>query len=284
MRLFLLGFLAAALTAQTWQSMTELPGVDLTALPPPQKSAVLKMLREQDCNCGCGLKIAECRAKDPQCSYSRSLANGVVREFQAGKSVDQVYTRLRQLQEQGALKPKVLEDPVPLHLDGAPSLGPANAAVTLVEFSDFQCPYCSLAAPKAVALVKAYPGKLRLVFKQFPLDMHSAANLAAQAALAANAQGRFWELHDRLFANFRTLSRENIVAWASESGLNVLKFQMDLTNGTYAAAVRKDQAEGEAAGVMGTPTFFLNGKRYNGPFEPETLKPLIDAELKAAAR
>jgi protein-disulfide isomerase len=266
----------------SWQNATELAGVDLSKLNPTQKAAVLKMVREQDCNCGCTLKLAECRAKDPNCSYSRSLATAVAQQFEAGKSYEQAYAVLKDLQKQGPVRARILEDPVQLTVAGDPSVGPASAKITIVEFSDFQCPYCALAGPKAQAVAAQYPKDVRLVFKQFPLDFHSSAFAAAEASLAAHAQGKFWALHDKMFANFRQISQPNILRWAEESGLDMVKFKADLQSGKHKAMVEREMKEGMAAGVMGTPTFFINGKRYNGPFELESLKPILEAELKAA--
>ena len=163
----------------------------------------------------------------------------------------------------------------------SPSHGPESAKLTIVEFSDFQCPYCATAAPKALAVAAQYPKDVKLVFKQFPLDFHGNAYGAAEASLAANAQGKFWPLHDKMFANFRQLSRENILRWAKESGLDMKVFKADLDSGKYRQAIDREVKEGAGAGVMGTPTFFINGKRYNGPFELEALKPILDAELKS---
>jgi protein-disulfide isomerase len=274
---------SGALFAQSWQTASDLPGVDLSGLSATLKSAALKVIREQDCNCGCNLKIAECRMKDPQCGYSRALAAAVVGQFKDGKNADQVYAVLRELQKQGPVKPRVLEDAVTIPVRDDPSRGPESAKVTIVTFSDFQCPYCAMAAPKAVALAAQYPKDVKLVFKQFPLDFHSNAYRAAEASLAAHAQGKFWQLHDKMFANFRQLTPENILRWAEEVGLNMSTFKTDLDSGKYRSTIDREVNEGTGAGVMGTPTFFINGKRYNGPFELETLKPIIDAELKAGA-
>jgi len=274
--------LSGILLAQSWQTATDLPGVDLSGLSATLKSAALKMTREQDCNCGCNLKIAECRMKDPNCSYSKSLAAAVVREFKAGKNADQTYAVLRELQKQGPVRPRILEDAVPISIKDAPSHGPESAKITIVEFSDFQCPYCAMAAPKALAVAAEYPKDVKLVFKQFPLDFHSNAYRAAEASLAAHAQGKFWALHDKMFANYRQLSQENIVRWAEEAGLDMKAFKADLTSGKYRAIIDREVNEGSTAGVMGTPTFFINGKRYNGPFELQALKPILDAELKGA--
>ena len=122
---------------------------------------------------------------------------------------------------------------------------------------------------------------MKLIFKQFPLDFHSQAFKAAEASLAAHAQGKFWPLHDKMFANYRQISPDNILKWAGEVGIDLTKFKADLQAGKYRATVERETKEGMTAGVMGTPTFFINGKRYNGPFEMEPLKPILEAELKA---
>jgi protein-disulfide isomerase len=102
--------------------------------------------------------------------------------------------------------------------------------------------------------------------------------------LAAKDQGKFWEMHNIMFANFRKLSRENMLIWAKEIGLDVDKFQADLDSGKYKKNIDKDLADGEQAGVYGTPAFFINGKLYNGPIELAGLKPILDAELKGGAK
>ena len=270
------------MAAQSWDAAKELPGIDMAGLNPDQQLAALKVLREESCNCGCSMKIAECRFKDPQCSYSRALALEVVKDLKAGKTLDQVRAIAAELAKKAPAARKLLEDPVPISTAGDPVRGPANARVTIVEFSDFQCPYCSVAAPQVLSLVDRYPKDVKVVFKQFPLDMHRQARLAAEASLAAHAQGKFWPMHDRKFANFRQLSRENIVRWAAESGLDGARFAADLDSHKYAAKVEQELNEGMNAGVMGTPSFFINGKRYNGAMQPEIVAPIIEAELKSA--
>ena len=285
MRLFLsFALFACALGAQNWESAQELPKVDLSGLNPDQKAAALKILREESCNCGCTMKIAECRFKDPQCTYSLGLAKEVVKDLKAGKNIDQVRVIVAELAKAAPAERKVLEAPVPISIQGDPARGAANAKVTIVEFSDFQCPYCSLAAPKVLSLVDLYPKDVKVVFKQFPLDMHRQARLAAEASLAASAQGKFWQMHDRMFANFRQLSRENILRWAGESGIDIARFTQELDAHKYGPVVEKELNEGMNAGVMGTPSFFINGKRYNGPMEPDVVKQYIDAELKPARK
>ena len=280
MRLFVLfTILVSALAAQNWKSATDLPGIDFTGLSADQKSAALKILREESCNCGCSMKIAECRFKDPQCSYSRSLALEVVKDLKSGKTLDQVRLIVVELAKKAPAPRQVLEDPVHIPTAGDPVRGPVNARVTIVEFSDFQCPYCSLAAPIVLALADEFPKDVKVIFKQFPLDMHRNARFAAEASLAANAQGKFWQLHDKMFPNFRELTRENIFKWAAEIGLDIPRFTKDLDSHKYRAIVEKELNQGMDAGVMGTPTFFIDGKRYNGPMEPDVVKPIVEAEL-----
>ena len=113
--------------------------------------------------------------------------------------------------------------------------------------------------------------------------MHKNAKIAAQASLAAHAQGKFWLMHDKLFANFRAINRDAILGWAKELGLDVPRFTKDLDDPKTIAQVDKDTADGTKVGVQGTPSFFINGKRYNGGRDLSAIRPIIEAELKAAA-
>jgi protein-disulfide isomerase len=269
----------AAPAAPDWKTATTLPNVDFSGLNPAQKSAALKIMREQDCSCGCSMKVAECRIMDPACTVSRGLATAVIAGLKAGKSPAEVAGDVAAKAKSGPGPRPLLEDPVSISTTGDPVRGPAHAKVTIVEFSDFQCPYCAAAAVKVNALLAQYPNDVKLVFKQFPLDMHAQARLAAQASLAAAAQNKFWELHDKMFANFRRLSRDNILAYAKDAGLDMTKFTTDLENAQYKTVINREVQEGVNVGVSGTPSFFINGKKYNGDMDPKALKPVIDKEL-----
>jgi protein-disulfide isomerase len=128
--------------------------------------------------------------------------------------------------------------------------------------------------------VQKFPKEVKLVFKQFPLEDHSQAALAAEASLAAQAQGKFWELHDKMYANFRQINRARIFVWATEAGLDMNRFRADIDAHKYAARVHSEEQEGEVAGVEGTPTFFIDGKRFNGVFELKAIAPIVMDELK----
>ena len=273
--LFFLGVLCLA--QGTWETATELPGVDWHGLTGARKQAALKFIRSEQCTCGCKMKMAECRMKDPSCSYSRKDVAMAIKGFEEGKNADEVRAEIK---KNAAQPPPVLEDPVKISLTGDPVKGPDNARVTIVEFSDFQCPFCSKAVAEAYAVVKEFPKDVRLVFKQFPLDSHADAEFGAEAALAAQAQGKFWEMHDRMYAGFPDLSRRTVMRYAKEIGLNMPRFTADLDSHKFRARVRSEEQEGENAGVGGTPTFFFNGRKYNGVFDVASVTPIVRKELK----
>jgi protein-disulfide isomerase len=161
-----------------------------------------------------------------------------------------------------------------------PAKGPADAPVTIVEFSDFECPFCSRILPTIQQAQDTYGDKLRLVFRQFPLNsIHPSAQKAAEASLCANDQGKFWEFHDALFANQKALGVDQLKATAETLGLDAAKFAACVEGGTHAATVAKDLREGMAAGVSGTPAMFVNGRFVNGLVPFEELKRIIDEEL-----
>jgi protein-disulfide isomerase len=162
---------------------------------------------------------------------------------------------------------------------GAPGFGPENAKVTIVEFSDFQCPYCTRAASVVQQIKAKYGDKVRFVFRQYPLPMHGDAHLAAQAALAAHQQGKFWEYHDLLFANQRALTRSSLEEYAKQVDLNLPLLKKALDDQALKATVDADVKLGEEVNVNGTPTVFINGKRVPNPTEFEPVANLIDAAL-----
>ncbi|MGA9525423.1 MAG: thioredoxin domain-containing protein [Myxococcaceae bacterium] len=160
-----------------------------------------------------------------------------------------------------------------------PSKGPENAPITIVEFSDFQCPFCSRVIETVDQVMEAYPGKVRLVFRHFPLDFHQDAPKAAEASMCANEQGKFWEYHDALFKNQQNLKEEGLKQQAQAVGLDAAKFEQCLTSGKYAEQVKKDMEAGKQVGVTGTPAFFINGRQLSGAVPFEEFKKVIDSEL-----
>jgi protein-disulfide isomerase len=160
--------------------------------------------------------------------------------------------------------------------------GNKNAKVTLVEFSDFQCPYSEQFNPAVDKILTDYKDKVRLVFKNYPLTtIHPMAQKAAEAAECASDQNKYWEMHDKLFANQSSLSVENFKIWAKDLGLNEKKFNTCLDDGTKAAKVQADQTYGDSIGVNGTPTSYVNGNIVAGAQSYDYVKNLVDQALAA---
>ena len=175
---------------------------------------------------------------------------------------------------------------VDVSADDDPVKGNANAPVTIIEFSDFQCPFCAKFFTETLSLIdEKYinTGKVKLVYRDFPLEnIHPQATPAAQAAECADEQGKYYEYHDKLFENQQLLSLDNYKRWAVELGLDAKQFNDCVDSKKYASEVQKDLADGSAAGVTGTPAFFINGKSVSGAQPFTVFEALIEAELAAS--
>ncbi len=274
---------AGLLCAQTAKTADSLPGVDLSGLTAAQKATVVKILQDRDCPCGCSMKVGACRQADPSCSYSAGMADVVITAVKQGKNEQQARAEADASKWAHVQPPKVLEDPVSIPVAGSPETGPQNAPVTLVEFSDFQCPYCAAAVPQIQAVLKAYPTQVKLIFKQFPLENHPQAHLAATAALAALKQGKFWQMHDAMYESQDDLSRKAILAMAARIGLDVNRMEEDMDSTAVSETIVRDVQDGNKAGVEGTPTMYINGQKFNGAINLSIMKPILDLALKQPA-
>jgi protein-disulfide isomerase len=160
--------------------------------------------------------------------------------------------------------------------------GPAEAAVTLVEYGDYECPYCGAAYPIIKEVQERMGEGLRFVFRNFPITTsHPHAELAAEAAEAAAAQDRFWEMHDLLYENQQRLGEEDLHAYADQLGLELEPFDQELAEHVHAERVHEDFMSGVRSGVNGTPTFYINGLRHDDPYDLETLLAALE---RAASR
>ncbi len=227
-------------------------------------------------------KIAELPAEEVDAFYN-------ARRAQIRQPKEQVEPQIRRFlayqKFMSALEAKaeieVLTEPfrVPVAAVG-PSKGKEGAAITIVEFGDFECPPCRAAYPVVQRLREAYPEDVRVVFRQFPLAMHANARKAGEAALCANDQGKFWELHDKMFDNQKSLSVDDLKTLASQvDGIDGDSFAQCLDGGQHAGAVEADFREGSRAGVSGTPSFFVNGRYINGVPTYEGFVEIVEDEL-----
>jgi len=245
--------------------------VSFEGLDAEKKALAVQLFNEQGCDCGCGMKVAACRKDDSKCGRSLELTKQVTGLLKDGKSKDEIL--------KAAFTPPSKFVQFPLEAGDSPALGPKDAKVTVLHYIDYQCPYCSRIAPTMAQLREAYPNDVRVVIKMHPLSFHQNAQIAAEAAMAAHAQGKFFEMHDRLFKNQQALTRDNILKWAQEIGLDVPRFTKDLDDHVQAARIAKEAQEVEGIGATGTPASFVNGRYVSGAKPLDFFKGMVEEEL-----
>jgi protein-disulfide isomerase len=169
------------------------------------------------------------------------------------------------------------ESPVAsFELEGRPFKGAEDAKVTIVEFSDFQCPYCAKATEPVDAIAEAFPEDVKIYFLHFPLNFHQQAMPAAKASRCAQKQDKFWEMHDKIFENQKSMSEDDLKTYAKDLGLNMKKFEACMEDPATEAFVKADMSQGTKAGVGGTPSFYVNGKQHQGPPSVEDIRALVE--------
>jgi protein-disulfide isomerase len=204
-----------------------------------------------------------------------------------GKSVEGYFQKRQELarkeQEEKAAAEieQQFTNPVSIPVGSSPVKGPEKAKVTIVEFSDFQCPFCTRGKAVVEEILKAYPNDVKVAFKNLPLPFHNEAMPAAKAALAAGKQGKFWEMHDKLFDNQAKLNAAYYEAAAKELGLNVDKFKTDMKDPAFEKAIKDDMELASKNGIQGTPGFFVGGVAVKGAYPFEHFKKIIDRHLAA---
>jgi len=166
-----------------------------------------------------------------------------------------------------------------IELGDAPIRGSESAKVTIVEWADFQCPFCVRVNPTLEQIAKEYGDKVRFAFKHLPLSMHAKARAAHEASEAAHRQGKFWEMHDLIFASPKDLSPETYLRYANEIGLDIDRYQSDVASSSVRKVVDEDLAMAEKLGVSGTPSFFINGRYLSGAQPYGSFARVIDQEL-----
>ena len=247
-------------------------GADVNKLTADQKSRVEKNLTTLKNTHGCEGTLAACMAQKDRTAQRH--AGFVVRAVQKGKEDAYIakYLALRHV----SVHPASLAQ---IDLSDSPERGPADAPITLVTFECFQCPFCAHLEPKMKGVEAKFKDKIKEYFKFFPVRSHPRGVPSALAALAAHKQGLFWPMQAKMFANRANLDDSDIDNYAKSIGVNLEKFKKDIKDPSLMKAVEKDKLEGMRYGVDGTPTFFINGKRYQASYDIFEIEDRIAEEL-----
>jgi len=247
----------------------QLPGVDTRDFTPRERHELSRYLKELGSPCpGVAVPLAECVAEKRDCAACLPAAIAVARAVREGMAREQVQDLFKQRFDAASTKS--------IPVDGSPARGPDSAPVTVVEFADFECPFCQHIAPELDHLAEAKSPSLRFVFKFMPLAMHPRGEPAARAAIAAQAQGKFWEMHHQLFANAPRLEESDLDVYARSIGMDLERFHADMKSLATKARLDADRKLADDLGVKGTPTIFINGRLYDGK---AGLEDWIDGEL-----
>lgn len=249
---------AATKTRPQGPAVGELRGVDLGELSSAERRVVLAIANDQLSPCGDPVSVARC-LQSTECRACPRAARYIVRLVKDGYERSDVELLV------GARFGRGQE--TRLEVGASPVRGPEMASLTIMEFSDFECPHCARAAPVLHRIVRAMDGRARLVFKNYPLEMHQHAMDAARAALAAGRQGKFWEMHDLLFENQTTLEISDIERFAQQLGLDMTRFRADARSPAIQRLIDADIEQGHQIEVDSTPTILVNGRRYLEPIE-----------------
>jgi protein-disulfide isomerase len=246
-------------------------GVDTRDFTPRERHELASYVKELPAPCaGVSVPIAQCLSEGRPCSACLQAAQAIgkaVREGMAREQVEELYKERFDVSSSKAIP-----------LDGSPSRGPEDAPVVVVEFADFECPFCQKLAPDLDALWEKRSGKLRFVYKFMPLAMHAHGEIAARAAIAAQAQGKFWEMHRLLFSHGQRLEEPDLEGYAKEIGLDVARFHADMTGPATKARLDADRKLADDLHVHGTPTIYIDGREYDSKVD---LAEWVDQEIAA---
>ena len=262
--------------------------LDLSGLTDKQNDLVMSILNNYNCTCGCTKGTwANCIKTDVKCPFSRPIGAAVIKMIEMGKNKKQtvnflkVFKRGKEKKRTGSKKPEDPNKIYPVTTLNAPVKGPEDAPVTLIEYTDYQCPYCRRVQPTLSALLEEFPGKVRFATLNNPLSFHKNALPAAMAARAAGIQEKFWEMHTLLFEDASALDDADLLEYAERLGLDIAKFNTDRNSKELKDEILQEQAQAVKNNATGTPAFFINGKKLSGAKPLNYFKTAIENELKA---
>ena len=260
----------ASSAAHSGERIERLPGIDVSELTDAEVELWVGLVNDQLSPCGDPLSVARCVSEKHKCGACTTAARYLTRLVMEGYDRATIEEHYR-----GRFSPSAKVD---LDLEGAHVRGAPMAPITIVEFSDFQCPYCGAAHPELSRMLRELDGQVKLVFKHFPLSAHTRALYAARAAEAAAKQGKFWEMHDVLFEHQRELEDADLQRYAQMIGLDMDRFAADVAAPETEQRVLKDRKEGEAFKLEGTPSIFVNGRLLREPLK--ALAAYVQEELE----
>ena len=253
----------------------DLPGFPIGELPEPAQKQLFAFAQDDFCYCGCPHTVQACLKEHGGCRHAKRMMLLAASEAMAGAKSAEISTLLNTYYGSFAAEKRATFD-----LDKAACQGPEAAPVTLVEFSDFECPYCAMARPMLEQLVASAKGQVRLCFKPFPLQAHPHSMPAAETAMFAKSKGKFWEMHDVLFQNQQSLEDADLRKYAAQVGLNPDELLKAVHEARFAPEIEASKEEGKKAGVQGTPSIYVNGRPLVLPVSPDTLVHAIQDELE----
>jgi hypothetical protein len=257
----------------TPQADVDLPGVDTHEFTPRERHEFSTYVTEFPAPCSAvAVPIAQCVLEKRACAACVPAAQTIAKAVRDGMAREQVEGLFKERFDSKTIKA--------IPVDGSPTRGPDAAPVTIVEFADFECPFCQRVAPELDALWEKRQTTVRFIYKFMPLSMHPHGEIAARAAIAAQAQGKFWDMHHQLFANGEHLEDADLLKYAAAIGLDIDRFRADLQSPATKARLEADRKLGDALQVKGTPTIFINGREYDSKID---IDDWVDGEIAGAA-
>ncbi len=265
------GAKGSAAAAAGGDDMTPPAGVNVSKLDELAKKIFFRVVNNEPSICGKGQSLMASAKKDASCRRSLNAVKYVARLADQGYTQSEIVESLEKRYR--STQPKVID------VSEAPMEGSAGAKVTLVEFADYECPHCKRLQPVLRQILDEFKGEVRMYFKHYPLPQHTNARLAAEAAVAAQKQGKFWPFQEKVWENQDSLSPAELEKFGKELGLDMAKFRVDLDDAKVKARVQKDRVDGTTLGLSSTPTLYINGREYTDAKDTESLREWVKEEI-----
>jgi protein-disulfide isomerase len=247
------------------------PGLDLSKLDEYERKVFFRVVNREPSSCGKGHSLIFSVKHDPGCKRSAYAIKYVAKLVESGYTDSEITDELQTRYHDAVHKD--------IDVSRAPNKGPVDARVTLVEFVDYECPHCRTAQALMRQVLDTYPRQVRLCFKHFPLSGHTNSRLAAEATTAAQKQGKFWPYNDKVWDNADNLTPAVLEKIAKDVGLDVARWRGDMNSDEVKAAVSRDKSDGTTLGINSTPSIYINGRKYTGRHDIESISDWIDEEL-----